>query len=42
LTDIPLSYWSWALSNMEALKEDSPGFDPDFAASVEQALNKIM
>ncbi len=42
LTDIPLSYWSWALSNMEALQQDGKGYDPDFAASVEHALNQIM
>lgn len=42
LTEIPLSYWSWALANMEALKEDSQGYDPDFAASVQQALNNIL
>lgn len=42
LTEVPLSYWSWALSNMEALKEDSQGYDPDFAMSVQQALSDVI
>ena len=35
---IPLSYWSWALKNMDSLKEDSDDYDPDFAASIEHAI----
>jgi exodeoxyribonuclease X len=42
LVDIPLSYWQWALENMESLKEDEEQFDPDFAASVELAVSKIL
>lgn len=42
LTEVPLSYWSWALQNMDALQEDSSGYDADFAASVEKALNEVI
>lgn len=38
MTDIPTSYWRWALSNMDSLNEEADNFDPDFAASVHRAL----
>lgn len=41
LEDVPLSYWQWALENMDSLQEDKAEFDTDFAASVEEAVTKI-
>lgn len=38
MSEVPLSYWKWALENMETLNEDADEFDPDFAASVAKAL----
>ncbi len=40
LKDIPKSYFDWMLLNSDILKEDSDGYDPDFAASVEDELNR--
>jgi exodeoxyribonuclease X len=42
LTEIPMSYWRWALENMESLDENHEKYDKDFAASVAVALEKIM
>jgi exodeoxyribonuclease X len=42
LVDIPMSYWKWALENMDSLDENKENFDKDFAASVAIALEKIM
>jgi len=42
LVDIPMSYWRWALENMDSLDETKDNFDKDFAASVAIALEKIM
>lgn len=39
LTDIPKSYWSWAMSKTDWFNEDAPNYDPDFAASVEAVLS---
>ena len=41
MKDVPTSYWAWALKNMDSLDEDSPNYDPDFAASVCVALEDI-
>lgn len=41
LTSIPLSYWQWALENMDSLQEDKPEYDKDFAASVAIAVEQI-
>jgi len=38
MTDIPHSYWKWAMQNMDSLNEEADNFDPDFAASVHRAL----
>lgn len=38
LTEIPNDYYTWAFSNLESLKEDSPAFDMDLAESVRQVL----
>lgn len=42
LVDIPLSYWQWALSNMDSLNEEKPEYDKDFAASVVIAMESIL
>ena len=38
IDDVPLSYFQWALKNMDSLKEDADNFDPDFAATIAQTL----
>lgn len=38
MSDVPHSYWKWAMQNMDSLKEDADNYDPDFAASVHKAL----
>ena len=38
MTEIPHSYWKWAMQNMDSLNEEADNFDPDFAASVHRAL----
>jgi len=38
MTDVPHSYWKWAMQNMDSLNEEADNFDPDFAASVHVAL----
>jgi len=38
MTDVPKSYWRWAVQNMDSLNEEADNFDPDFAASVHRAL----
>lgn len=40
--EIPMDYWNWALVNMDALQEDNKKYDPDLAASVVAALEKII
>jgi exodeoxyribonuclease X len=42
LSAIPLSYFSWALDNLNSLKEDSPEFDSDLASSVAQTVEQIL
>lgn len=42
MTEVPLSYWQWALENFDSLQEDKPEYDPSFAASVNAALDKIL
>lgn len=41
LTEVPISYWQWALENMDSLQEDKPEYDKDFATSVEKAVQEI-
>jgi len=41
LVDVPLSYWQWALENMDSLQEDKPEYDKDFALSVAEAVQEI-
>jgi exodeoxyribonuclease X len=38
MTQVPHSYWKWAIQNMDALNEEADNFDPDLAASVYKAL----
>lgn len=38
MTEVPKSYWKWAMQNMDSLNEEADNFDPDFAASVHKAL----
>ena len=40
--DVPLSYWSWALDNLDSLNENSEQYDADLAASVIDAVEKNM
>lgn len=42
MEDVPVSYYKWALANMDSLNESADNYDPDFAASVNHALDKIM
>lgn len=38
LSDTPNDYYSWALGNVDSLKEGSSAYDPDLAESVRQVL----
>ena len=38
LTDIPHSYWQWAMKNTDWFNEEADNFDPDLAASIHKAL----
>ena len=40
LKDVPMDYYNWLLKNSDMLNEESPGYDPDFAMSVEKELNR--
>jgi DNA polymerase III epsilon subunit-like protein len=40
LKEVPKDYYNWLLKNSDMLNEQSPGYDPDFAASVEKELNR--
>lgn len=42
IADIPMSYWNWMLEKSDILNETSDNFDPDFAATVEEELNRRM
>lgn len=42
LEDVPLSYWMWALENLDSLQENKPEYDPDFAESVRVTLERIV
>lgn len=41
-SEVPLSYWQWALENFDSLDEDDSAFDRDFAASVTLAIEEIL
>lgn len=38
LTDVPHSYWQWAMKNTQWFDENADNFDPDLAASIHRAL----
>lgn len=38
MKDVPRSYWSWAMQNMDSLNEQADNYDPDLAASIAAAL----
>jgi len=40
LTDIPDSYYLWALKNMDCFQEDNERFDPDLADAVGKEVEK--
>jgi len=42
LTEVPISYWQWAMDKMDSLNEEDPAYDKDFAASVSSAVEKIL
>ena len=42
LEDIPLSYYKWALVNLDSLNEDKDEFDADFASSVVKAIETMI
>jgi len=42
LVDVPLSYWKWAMKNLDSLDEDNDNYDADFADSVAEAIEKQM
>lgn len=42
LEEVPLSYWTWALDNLDTLNEDKDEYDADFATSVAIAVDKML
>jgi len=42
LADVPDDYYQWMLNKSDILKEDNDNYDPDFAKSVENELNRRM
>ncbi len=38
MTDIPRSYWQWAMRSTDWFNEEADNFDPDLAASIHKAL----
>ena len=42
LTEVPVSYWHWAVANMDSLNEKNPAYDKDFASSVDSAISEIL
>jgi hypothetical protein len=38
MTDVPHSYWKWAMGNTDWFNEESETYDPDLAASIHKAL----
>lgn len=41
-TDVPISYWQWALDNFDSLNEKDSAYDKDFATSVAVAIEEIL
>lgn len=42
LTEVPLSYWKWALGNLDSLNEEADEYDRDFAVSVALAVETML
>ena len=40
LSEVPASYYDWLLKNSDMLNETSDNYNPDFAISVENELNR--
>lgn len=40
MVDIPHSYWAWGMRSTDWFNEEADNYDPDFAASVQIALEK--
>ena len=40
LSEVPISYWQWALDNFDSLDEEDSAYDRDFAASVALAVEQ--
>jgi exodeoxyribonuclease X len=38
MTEVPHSYWKWAMGNTDWFNEDADNYDPDLAASIHKAL----
>lgn len=38
MTDVPVSYWNWAMNNTHWFDETADNFDPDLLASISRAL----
>jgi DNA polymerase III epsilon subunit-like protein len=38
MTEVPHSYWQWAMKNTDWFNEEADNFDPDLAASIHRAL----
>lgn len=41
-TEVPISYWQWAMDNFDSLNEKDSAFDKDFATSVAVAIEEIL
>jgi len=42
LSEVPISYWQWALDNFDSLDEEDSAYDRDFASSVAIAVEEIL
>lgn len=38
MTDIPISYWTWATKNTNWFDEEADNYDPDLSASIQRAI----
>lgn len=41
-TEVPISYWQWALDNFDSLNEEDAAYDKDFSMSVAIAIEEIL
>jgi len=42
LKEVPISYWHWAVANVDSLNEENPAYDKDFAASVDTVIEELL